>query len=142
MIRVLAILTAALTLAAAPDAAQAKEKGCPPGLAKKSPACVTPGLAKKGVRADTDDDEEIADRYDYDPDDYEVLRTGDRVTINGQEYIVVRDGDRLVLKRDNNWFDLPGSRDDYVRVGDNLIRVDPKTKAVIEIIQLADLVLN
>ena len=32
---------AALTLT--PDMAAAKDKGCPPGLAKKSPACVPPG---------------------------------------------------------------------------------------------------
>lgn len=37
------------TLATLPCAA-AFAKSCPPGLAKKSVACVPPGLAKKGVR--------------------------------------------------------------------------------------------
>lgn len=40
----------ALTLAAIlPFATGAIAKDCPPGLAKKDPACVPPGLAKKGV---------------------------------------------------------------------------------------------
>ncbi len=30
----------------------AQPKGCPPGLAKKSPPCVPPGLAKKGGQGD------------------------------------------------------------------------------------------
>jgi hypothetical protein len=34
-------------LAAALAASSAGAQGCPPGLAKKSPACVPPGLAKK-----------------------------------------------------------------------------------------------
>ena len=38
-----AAVLAALTLLGAPAQAQ----DCPPGLAKKSPACVPPGLAKK-----------------------------------------------------------------------------------------------
>lgn len=141
------VLGLALALTAAPEAAFAKNKGkghCPPGLAKKNPPCVPPGLAKKGVGKQYDRDhdrgDDLADRYDR--DDYEELRTGDWVRINGQDYIVVRDGDRIVLKRDDTWFDLPGTRDDYVRVGDNLIRVDRKTRAAIEIIRLADLILN
>ena len=147
MTRILTFATAfALVMAASPDAGFAKSKGgkhCPPGLAKKNPPCVPPGLAKKS-RTDSydqnDREDDLADRYDN--DDYETLRTGDVVRVNGQDYIVVRTGDRIVLKRDDNWFDLPGTRDDYVRVGDSLIRVDRKTKAAIEIIQLADLILN
>ena len=144
MTRILAFTTAlGLALLLAPEASHAKNKGgkhCPPGLAKKNPPCVPPGLAKKGVTKDHDRDDDLADRYDR--DDYEDLRTGDRVRINGQDYIVVRNGDRIVLKRDDDWFNLPGTRDDYVRVGDSLIRVDRKTKAAIEIIKLADLILN
>ena len=78
----------------------------------------------------------------YDRNDYRVPRTVDRVTVDGVGYIVVRNGDRLVLKRDDIWYDLPGTQDDYVRVGDSLIRVDRKTKAAIEFICLADLILN
>ena len=129
-----ALLFAATTLAltAAPEPALAKQKNghCPPGLAKKNPPCVPPGQAKKRAKTNVD------------RDDYQVLHTGDRVTVDGQDYIIVRSGDRLVLKRDNQWYDLPGTRDDYVRVGDALIRVDRKTKAAIEIIRLADLILN
>ena len=55
---------AILVLAAMPLAlpATAQPKGCPPGLAKKDPACVPPGLAKTPDR----------DRY-YITDDYVVL---------------------------------------------------------------------
>ena len=45
-------LTTAAALACisfAPEKAVAKQKPCPPGLAKKNPPCVPPGLAKKGV---------------------------------------------------------------------------------------------
>ena len=147
MFRATLILTAcALAFTAAPDPVFAKEKGCPPGLAKKNPPCVPPGLAKKGVtaqdwQASRDDDDD--DDFDgYREDEYLVLETGDRVTIDGTEFIVVRRGDELVLKRDDDWFRLPGTRDDYVRVGDSLIRVNPETRAVIEIMELADLLLN
>jgi hypothetical protein len=45
------ITAAALALAAfaVAPAASAQPGGCPPGLAKKSPACVPPGLARKGA---------------------------------------------------------------------------------------------
>ena len=65
----LAIGLAALMATGFPPA-QAGPKGCPPGLAKKSPACVPPGLAKSGYRV------------------------GDRVT---GEYIVIRDPGRWGL---------------------------------------------
>lgn len=137
-----------LGLAALPQTATAQPAGCPPGLAKKSPACVPPGLANRGATDRYDDDRRDRDRrYDdladrYDRDDYRVLRTGDAVTVNGRDYIVVRVGDRVVLKRDDDWYRLPGTRDDYVRVGDSLIRVDRRTRAAIEIVRLADLILN
>ena len=144
MARIATLFAILLMALSAPETAEAKNKGgkhCPPGLAKKNPACVPPGLARKGGGATYHDSrDDLANRYDR--DDYEELRTGDWVRINGQDYIVVRDGDRIVLKRDDNWFDLPGTRDDYVRIGDALIRVDRKTKAAIEIIRLADLILN
>ena len=74
MTRTLALIlaaTAAFQLSAAP--LSAKDRGCPPGLAKKSPACVPPGLAKKGVQEK--DFEQMRsrderDRYDDDDDDY------------------------------------------------------------------------
>jgi Ni/Co efflux regulator RcnB len=45
MMRLLTILLVTAALAA-PAAAQGRN-GCPPGLARKSPACVPPGQAKK-----------------------------------------------------------------------------------------------
>lgn len=136
----LTMIAAALLLGGAsmPDSGVAQPRGCPPGLAKKDPPCVPPGLANRGDGGDSYDD--FADRYDR--GDYRVLRTGDIVTVNGRDYVVVRTGDRIVLRRDDDWFDLPGSRDEYVRIGDSLIRVDPKTRAAIEIVRLADLLLN
>ena len=130
---------AALALTAGADAALAKDKGCPPGLAKKTPACVPPGLAKKGVTAEDwanrgDDDYEVGDRLG---DDYEILRVGDRVIFDGEEYVVVSTDGRTILKRGDDYYRLPKDGS-YVRVGDSFIRVDPETKAVIEIIQLAD----
>ncbi|WP_420325054.1 excinuclease ABC subunit A [Mameliella sp.] len=78
---------AILILAAMPLAlpATAQPKGCPPGLAKKDPACVPPGLAKKRVQAPdrhyiTDDYVILGDplRYGLDPD-RTYYRLGDEV---------------------------------------------------------------
>ncbi|WP_375173321.1 excinuclease ABC subunit A [Pseudooceanicola sp.] len=52
--------------------APGQTQGCPPGLAKKSPACVPPGLAKKGG-----------------------LQIGDRLV--DERYIVIRDPARYGL---------------------------------------------
>ena len=125
------------------------KKGCPPGLAKKSPACVPPGLAKKGVTAEEwqsqrGGEEETASDETSDEngndDEIQILADGDRVTIDGEEYIVIESDDGPILQRGDDLFDLPGTFDDYVLVGDSLVRVDPKTKAAIELIQLADLI--
>ena len=132
------------------DHALAKgKKDCPPGLAKKSPVCVPPGLAKKGVTAEDWQSlrggEEVTARdeaSDEDENDGEIqiLADGDRVTIDGEEYIVIESDDGPILQRGDDLFDLPGAFDEYLRVGDSLIRVDPETKAAIELIQLVDLI--
>ena len=109
-------------------------KDCPPGLAKKNPPCVPPGLAKKGYGP--------GDRID--DGDYDVLRPGDRVVFDGLRYdVVMRDGE-LVLERDGRYYPLPdrSSDSEYVQIGDAFIKVDRKTKAVIEVLQLADLILG
>lgn len=153
-----ALTTAALAaLALAPDAAQAGNKGCPPGLAKKSPACVPPGLAKKGVTRQDVDRVRRDDRYDEDdyvygdwrrgdrlpPERYVILDEGDRVIFDGQEYIVVDTDNGTVLKRGNDWYRLPRYDDsEYVRVGDAILRVDRETKQVIQLIRLVDLILS
>ncbi len=72
MTRILA-MTAGFALVAAMGAAPATAapKGCPPGLAKKGPACVPPGQAKNGG-----------------------YRVGDRIT---GDYVVIRDPGRWGL---------------------------------------------
>lgn len=137
---ILAACVAALVL---PGTAYAKgPKHCPPGLAKKTPTCVPPGQAKKGKTTSYDDREVRQD--DDRAEDYRILRIGDRVIFEGQEYTVVQTGDETVLRRDDDWYRLPRYDDgsEYVRVGDVILRVNRKTKAVFQIIELADLILN
>ena len=133
----------ALILMAAPldlHAAGKGTKNCPPGLANKTPACVPPGLAKKGVTAN-DRGYDVGDRIN--DDDYIVLRTGDRVILNGREYIVVNTSDGPVLRQGNDWYRLPrNASSDYVRIGGSLVKVDRETKEVIDFIRLADLILG
>ncbi|MCV2864244.1 RcnB family protein [Defluviimonas sp. WL0075] len=88
----LAILAVLLTALAAVPAA-AGPKNCPPGLAKKNPACVPPGLAKKSWH-----------RGDYVGDyDYHRIRYPDRYGLPplgpGQRYLIV-DGNILVVNED------------------------------------------
>ncbi len=139
----LSLMIAALSV---PGAAMAKgPKHCPPGLAKKNPACVPPGQAKKGVRAD---DTYTDDRYERDEDDwygdrYDRIRVGDRVILEGEEYTVVRsENGRVVLRRNDTLYRLPriGEGSEYVRMGDVIVRVDPKTRAIVEWIRLTDLI--
>ena len=73
---------------AAPDMAFAK--GCPPGLAKKDPACVPPGLAKKGLKR--------GDYYDRDYDRIDYPRRYDLPPIGSAEGYY-RDG-RIVYRVD------------------------------------------
>ena len=132
------VLAAGIVALSLPGAADAKgPKHCPPGLAKKNPECVPPGQAKKGVTYDRDAD-------GYRDERQSDLRIGDRVVLDGQEYVVVSTGDTVVLRRDDTLYRLPriGDGSDYVRIGDVIVRVDPKTKAVFEIIELADLILS
>jgi hypothetical protein len=157
MTRTLALIlaaTAALQLSAPP--VSAKDKGCPPGLAKKTPACVPPGLVKKGVtkgdfeeilRQDDEEDDYVHDRWrrgDRLPSDrYVILDEGDRVIFEGQEYIVVDTDNGTVLRRGDDWYRLPRYDDsEYVRIGDAIIRVNRETKQVIDLIRLADLILS
>ena len=90
---------------------------CPPGLAKKSPACIPPGQAKKRVY-DNDDD------YDYDDDGRRVIyyRVGD----------VVRDDCTVVPY--TRYRSLPAGT--YCRYEDRLLQIDPETRAVLTILDL------
>ncbi len=132
MIRILTLFSAALLLTAAPDASFAKNAGhCPPGLAKKDPPCVPPGLAKNNASVGDD------------LGDYDQLRVGDRVRIDGVEYRVIRAGERVVLERsDGGLYRLPGYGGEYGRIRDALVKVDEKARTAIAIIELTDLLLN
>lgn len=153
------ILAAAAAFQFTADPALAgNARNCPPGLAKKSPACVPPGLARKGVterdyremRRDEDryrEDDYVYDRYrrgDRLPRDrYVILEEGDRVVFEGREYIVVDTDNGTVLRRGDDWYRLPRYDDSqYVRIGDQILRVDRETKQVIELIELVDLILG
>jgi len=110
-----AIILGAALLLASPVAAD--QKGCPPGLAKKSPACVPPGLAKKGVRYE-DHDWRVGDHWE-DRDDYNRIRDWDR-------------------------YGLPRLKDGeaYYRVGDNVVKVDRETMQVIGLIGMIEALAN
>ena len=155
LLTLLTISATALSLAIAP--ALAKSKNCPPGLQKKTPACVPPGLAKKGVTAEEwqgkrENDDDYAERDDdYDwrrgdrisRDRYVILDEGDRVIFDGQEYVVIDTDNGTILRRDDDFYRLPRYDDsDYVRIGDQVLRVNRETKEVIDLIRLADLVLG
>lgn len=98
-------------------------RGCPPGLAKKSPACVPPGLARKAER-----------RYDHDHDhDHRhVYYVGERVPSG---YILVRDPSRYGLG-------LPPYGSQYVISDGQLMRVDSGTMKVLNLVRAVDAVLN
>ena len=106
MMRILTILLLSAALAS-PAAAQGRN-GCPPGLAKKSPACVPPGQVGKAWRE--------GDRYD-----------GPWAPIEWWEYDLPR----------------PRANETWVRVSDDVVvRVNDDTRAIIDIIRLATVVLG
>lgn len=88
---------------------------CPPGLAKKSPACVPPGLVKPRDRKD-----DHANTVPHRP--ISGYRIGD----------VTRDD--CVIVSYQRYKSLPAGT--YCRVDDRLLRIDPETRAVITILQL------
>lgn len=104
---------------------QAKAGGCPPGLAKKSPACVPPGLAKKQHQG--------GDRVRHDDRDIHI-RVGDRIDPHyvGTRYIVVNDPTRYGLD----------PRYSYYRYDNNVYRVDQETREVLALIGAVSAILN
>lgn len=153
---ILSLMTAAAV--ALPVAAPAKDKGhgndnaghaaagCPPGLAKKSPACVPPGLAKKapaydGGHVHRDDRVVIHDGHTHLDSDGRVViyndrydsvyhyRIGDRVD---GDYVVVRDPQLYGLDPDGL----------YYRVDNGVYQVDRETQEILAIIGLASRILN
>ena len=101
---------------------QAKAGGCPPGLAKKSPACVPPGLAKKQGQAPRDADRDV------------VIHVGDHIDPGyiGTRYIVVNDPTRYGLD----------PRYSYYRYDNNVYRVDQETREVLALIGAVSAILN
>ena len=119
MLRTLTLAALSAAALAAPMAASAAPKGCPPGLAKKNAACMPPGQYKKLPQARHDHD-----RYDHDRDrdvHYHRYDRGERIRDN---YIVIRDPGRYQLDPRRTYYNV----DDYV------YRVDPDTGAVLDII--------
>ena len=149
MTRILAlVLAATLTQVAAPALAK-NAKHCPPGLAKKSPACVPPGQAKKGVTSkewqEKRGHEEVTQDDHYDDDDFDtaILKDGDIVRIDGKDYEVIDTRYGPILRREDELYRLPRYDDsEYVRVGDALVRVDRETKNIIDWIKLTHLILS
>jgi hypothetical protein len=75
---VLSAVAAALLTLSPTGPVLAKDKGCPPGLAKKSPSCVPPGLAKKSGHDDGDTKVIIVERDGYRDRDHDHDRDGVR----------------------------------------------------------------
>ncbi|NDV51776.1 MULTISPECIES: excinuclease ABC subunit A [unclassified Salipiger] len=115
MLRTLTLAALSAAALAAPMAASAAPKGCPPGLAKKNAACMPPGQYKKIGKhhGDRDRDHDAIHIHRYD--------RGERIRDN---YIVIRDPGRYQLDPHRTYYNV----DDYV------YRVDPDTGAVLDII--------
>lgn len=144
MTRFLILGLAAATLMFGPPAMAKNAKHCPPGLAKKSPACVPPGQAKKAKHWENKEKQETASRDDYDDEpDVAILKDGDIVRIDGEDYEVIDTRYGPILRRGDELYRLPRHDDsEYVRVGDALVRVDRDTKNVIDWIKLTHLILS
>lgn len=79
------------------DAAFARSKGCPPGLAKKNPPCVPPGQARKAAGGhdwqhhigDVPDREDLEYLDDYWRYDLPALPRGQRYAIVDNRIVVI-----------------------------------------------------
>ena len=96
------------------DGTGAARAHCPPGLAKKNPPCVPPGQARQGVST-----QEWLARH----------RIGD-----------IAEDPRILTDID----DLPRliSGEVYAILDDALIRMDPETREILELIRILNVVLN
>jgi hypothetical protein len=128
MLRLILVATLALS-ATLSLPAEAKNKSCPPGLAKKAVPCVPPGQAKKWHGDDRGDDEE----HDHDRRRHD-WHEGDR--IRGDYVLIPRaEWDRLRLRDYRD-----GSR--YLQIDNQILRVMRDTLVVIEAVRILDRVLN
>ncbi|EPX79144.1 hypothetical protein [Litoreibacter arenae] len=100
------LTTALALLTASAGVADAGPKGCPPGLAKKDNGCLPPGQAKKSRG------------YHY--------KVGDYVN---RDYVVIRDRGAYGMPPLNDG-------DAYIRVGDNILRVDRETRLVLDLVRI------
>jgi hypothetical protein len=111
------VIPALLAALMAAGPALADKKGfCPPGLAKKSPACVPPGQAKK-----------------HDDDDRDHLRRG--VVIRDYDYHLIRYPDRYGL-------DPLRAGERYYVVNGQILRVDQDTYEVLDVIRAVSALLD
>ncbi|WP_343082157.1 excinuclease ABC subunit A [Ostreiculturibacter nitratireducens] len=149
------VLLSAVALATLVAAAPVEAKQfCPPGLAKKSPACIPPGQAKKMHRYDDrrDDDDRhhyrYGDRYDDHDDGYRHDRYYDEGGYrDGGRFIRIGDS---IYDRDYHLITRPGlyglepPRDGwgYYIVDGNLLRVDQDTYEVLDLIRAVDAILD
>lgn len=86
---------------------------CPPGLAKKSPACVPPGQVRHDdIRYGT--------------------RVGDRLRV--ADYVIIRDPRRYDLGYRSGW--------DYYRDDNRIYRVDSDTRRILAVLNLVDAFTN
>lgn len=93
---------------------------CPPGLAKKSHACVPPGQAK----------DKRLDRHYYNDDHSDNVLHGRHGRYRVGDY--VRDDCEIVSY--TRYKSLP--RGTYCRTEDRLMRIDPDTRAILTILQI------
>ncbi|MDP3194513.1 hypothetical protein [Tabrizicola sp.] len=112
---ILAATVAAFTLTGVPALAETV-KGCPPGLAKKDPACIPPGQVGKSW-------------------------TPDRIYVEGDR---IR-GDYVVIPADD-WDDFSltpyGDGTVYVVIDNQIVRVRESNLVVVEPIRILENVLN
>ena len=125
IIKMLCVPLTVLALSAAPSLADSKGHGkkpkqhhtsqsCPPGLAKKSPACVPPGQAKKQWHGD--------DRAD------------DKTRYHTHYLVGERAGDDCLIVSHTRYKSLPSGT--YCRYDDQVLRIDPDTRAILKILQI------
>lgn len=113
---ILAAAAAALTLTGAPVLADTVVKSCPPGLAKKDPACIPPGQVGKSWTTDR------------------IYVEGDRIR---GDYVVIPEAE---------WEELSLTPIDdgttYVVIDNQIVRVKESNLVVIEPIRILENVLN
>lgn len=102
---------------AAPIAAEAGPKHCPPGLAKKAVPCVPPGHAKRQKHS-----------HDH------AWRVGDRLP-RDVRYVIIDDYDRYGLPR-------PDRGTQYVRIDNDIFRIALESARILESVRVIGEILD